>query len=167
MSEVAVSVRPAIYTDFDTVAAMMEQFFAQHHRWHPNWLRPALIGFTQAIFQSWLEAEEELHAVAEIEGRTVGYVRASRWAGDGGDIAFPRRSVHVMCLVVVPDHLRKGAGRALFHAVEQWATAWNAHHISLNVSPKNEVAKAFYEALGYCLENEYRSKSLRQTTYMS
>ncbi len=72
-----------------------------------------------------------------------------------------------MCLVVVPDHLRKGAGRALFHAVEQWATAWNAHHISLNVSPKNEVAKAFYEALGYCLENEYRSKSLRQTTYMS
>jgi GNAT superfamily N-acetyltransferase len=167
MCEAAVSARPATYNDFEAVAGMMTGFFAQHHHWHPDQFRPAILGFTQAIFQTWLQNKEELHLVAEIEARVIGYASASRWVTGGGTITFPRRGVHVGLLVVASEHRRKGAARTLFGAIEQWAAAYNAHAIGLNVSPANEEAKAFYAALGYHLDGEYRTKVLRRPRYMT
>jgi ribosomal protein S18 acetylase RimI-like enzyme len=167
MSEAAVSVRPATYSDFDAVAGMMTGFFAQHHHWHPDQYRPALLGFTQAIFQTWLQNKEELHLVAEIDASVIGYASASRWTSGGGSMTFPRRGVHVGLLVVASEQRRKGAARALFGAIEDWAAAYNAHAIGLNVSPANAEAKAFYTALGYHPDGEYRCKSLRRPRYMT
>ena len=52
-------------------------------------------------------------------------------------------------LVVAPTWRRRGVGRALALAFEQWATARGAAWIELNVYAFNVEAERFYAALGY------------------
>src|SRR3954447_10298154 len=52
-------------------------------------------------------------------------------------------------LVVDPTWRRRGIGRRLAHAVEQWARESGAPWIELNVYDFNTEARRFYEALGY------------------
>ena len=162
-----ISVRPAHHTDFEAVAGMMSGFMALHHSFEPDQFRPALLGFTEAIFQTWLAQKDELHIVGVADESVVGYTAAGRWPGQSSDFGYPRRGVFIYNLVVAPEARRKGVGRALFAAVEAWAADFNAEYVGLNVNPANDTAKAFYEALGYTLASEYRSKTLRHVTRMS
>jgi len=157
-----VHVRAARYTDHSAIAAVFDDFMAMHHRWRPSFFRPTLIGFTPAIFQSWLDEPDALNLAAEIRGSVVGYLRAGRFSGFSNEFIFPRRGVHVGVLAVAPQARRNGVGRALFQAVEEWANAYEAEFIGLDMAPQNATARAFYAALGYDLVNEYRAKPLRQ-----
>jgi ribosomal protein S18 acetylase RimI-like enzyme len=159
-----VNVRPAHYTDFDTISEMMKGFVTLHHRWQPDVFRTAMLGFTAAIFQGWPERKNERHLVAEVEGVVSGYACAARWEGWGNDLVWQRRNVYVPFIVVAPGKRRNGIGRALFAAIEVWAAEFEAEYIGLNVSPMNETARAFYAALGYEASNEYRAKTLRKIT---
>lgn len=162
-----ISLRFAHHTDFDAVAAMMTVFMAQHHQWQPDEFRPAPIGFTAAIFQTWLDQPNELHLTALAGDEIAGYISATRWVGEGSHFNYPRRSVFVTNIVVADAHRRKGIGRALFGAVDIWADEFKAEFIGLHVIAPNEQAKAFYAALGYDLTGEYRQKPIRQVTRMS
>jgi ribosomal protein S18 acetylase RimI-like enzyme len=162
MSTVDVRVRRASHHDFAAIADMMTGFVAQHHRWQPDQFRSTYLGFTAAIFQGWLERPDELHLAAEVDGTVSGYASASRWEGLGNDLIWPRRSVYVQFIVVAPGRRRSGIGRALFAAIEAWADEFTAENIGLNMSPLNEVGRAFYAALGYEVSNEYRTKTLRR-----
>ena len=161
MAAANVTVRPARYTDHGAIADILEGFTIQHHDWRPNFFRPALIGFTTAVFQTWLTEPDELNLAAEIDGSVVGYTRAGRYSGFANEFVFPRRGVHVGVLAVAAGARRKGVGRALFRAVEDWANAFEAETIGLDVSPLNATARAFYASLGYDPVNEYRTKTLR------
>ena len=161
MSATSVHVRNARYTDHGAIAVILDDFTMQHYRWRPNRFRPALIGFTPAIFESWLAEPDELNLAAEIEDGVVGYTRAWRFSGFANEFVFPRRGVHVGVLAVAPQARRKGVGRALFQAVEDWANAFEAETIGLDMNPLNATARAFYATLGYDLANEYRTKTLR------
>ena len=162
MAAASVHVRPAHHSDFGAVSPIVDDFMAQHHRWQPSRFRPTLIGFTPAVFQSWIAHPDELNLVAAIDSGVVGYTRASRFAGSSNEFILPRRGVHVGLLMVAPNARRNGAGRALFQSVENWANASGAEFIGLDMSPQNATARAFYAALGYDLVNEYRAKTLRQ-----
>ena len=161
MSATSVHVRPARYTDHGAIAVILDDFTMQHYLWRPNRFRPALIGFTPAIFESWLAEPDELNLAAEIEDSVVGYTRAWHFSGIANEFVFPRRGVHVGVLAVAPQARRKGVGRALFQAVEDWANAFEAETIGLDMNPLNATARAFYATLGYDLVNEYRTKTLR------
>lgn len=162
MATASVHVRPARYTDHGAIAVILDDFMMQHHDWRPDFFRQGLIGFTPAIFQTWLAEPDELNLAAEIEGSVVGYTRAGRYSGFANEFVFPRRSVHVGVLAVAHQARRKGVGRALFQAVEDWADAFEAESIGLDMSPLNATARAFYEAVGYHLVNEQRTKTLRR-----
>ena len=163
MAAVNVHIRPARYTDPGAVAEILAPFTALHHGWRPNFFRPTLIGFTEAVFQTWLAEPDELNLVAEIGGSVVGYTRAGRFSGSfSNEFVFPRRGVHVGVLAVAEEARRQGVGRALFSAVEKWAEEFEAESIGLDVSPLNATARAFYTSLGYAPVNEYRSKTLRR-----
>ncbi|GAB5489040.1 MAG: GNAT family acetyltransferase [Parasphingorhabdus sp.] len=55
----------------------------------------------------------------------------------------------VYYLGVDPDHRRKGLGRELMLAAEQWLAKRNAPKIQLMVREDNAPAIGFYKALGY------------------
>lgn len=158
----AVSVRSATHTDFSAVAAMLEDFFAQHHRWHPEQFRPRLLGFTPAILQDWISRPTNFNLVAEVEGSAVGFTTGGSFPGVGNDFMFPRPGVFVAFIVVAPTMRRAGIGRALLGAIETWAANKDAEYIGLNVSPLNDDARAFYASLGYDINSEYRTKIIRR-----
>jgi hypothetical protein len=107
MAAVEASVRRASHGDFDAIAGLMQGFMAQHHGWDPEQFRTALLGFTEAVFQGWLERQNEIHLAAEVEGRVRGYACASRWEGRGTDLTWARRNVFVPFIVVAPEQRRR------------------------------------------------------------
>jgi ribosomal protein S18 acetylase RimI-like enzyme len=167
MTATGTTVRRATYRDFDAVDRLMQAFMALHHGWNPEQFRTAVLGFSAAIFQGWLERQDELHLAAETDAGVLGYACATRWEGRGNDFMWPRRGVYIPFIVVAPDQHRKGIGRALFRAIEAWAEEFEVEYVGFNVNPQNESAKAFYAALGYDVASEYRAKALRRVARLS
>lgn len=55
-------------------------------------------------------------------------------------------------LAVAPGHRRKGYGRALMQAAEEYLQAAGAPKVNLQVRDGNDEARAFYKSLGYEIE---------------
>lgn len=87
--------------------------------------------------------------VAELEGQVCGYVsvRIVDTAKDPAVVA--RRRGQVETVVVAPGSRRRGVGRALMTAAEEWARRRQAVEMVLTVWTANRPAEALYRDLGY------------------
>lgn len=153
-------IRPAHWTDHGQLAPIVDDFAALHHQMDPSF-RPRWLGFTAALFQTWLDEPDELHLVAEIDGHIAGYVAMGRGTGNTANYMFMRRNVFVYVLAVAEAQRRRGVGRALFAAVESAARDYDAEIIQLNVLTPNDRAQAFYRSLGYASTSEFMTKTLQ------
>jgi hypothetical protein len=74
---------------------------------------------------------------------------------DGNDIAAAVMAGHdghrgwVYYLAVDPQAQRRGHGRVMMQAAEQWLTQRGITKCMLMIRPDNESVRAFYQALGY------------------
>ena len=70
--------------------------------------------------------------------------------------------VRIVAFVVNATHRRRGIGRRLIQAAEDWAQARGATVILLNSGnrPEREAAHHFYQAMGYGVTSTSYSKSL-------
>ena len=91
--------------------------------------------------------------VAETENAIVGRLSVTRDPHPA--------SAHVadVGLMIARDHRRRGFGRALMRAAEEWAREAGVRKLELHVFPHNEPALALYESLGY------RREGLRRGHY--
>ena len=95
-----------------------------------------------------LELLEEPRArvlVAEDEGGVVG--AASLWIKP--DLAHGDKVVEVPMLVVSGEARRRGVGKLLVEEIQSIVAAENAALIELIATRNNDVARAFYRALGF------------------
>jgi putative acetyltransferase len=81
--------------------------------------------------------------VAESPERIVGRLSLSR------DPHPASRHVADLGLMVAHDFRRRGVGKALMHAAEDWARVVGVRKLELHVFPYNDGAIALYEQLGY------------------
>lgn len=127
---------------------------------------PALVELAEAVAaepEGWLIAEGGWRSPGE-ERRYLRAVRRSSHAAvlvaEVGDELVGRLSIsrdphpasrHVadLGLFVAKRHRRRGVGRELLVAAEEWARSTGVLKIELHVFPHNEPAIALYRSLGY------------------
>ena len=68
---------------------------------------------------------------------------------------------HAGELVVAANAERRGIGRALITAAEQWAEERGLAHVTLDTGAANIGARSFYAALGYLEEDVKLTKRLK------
>ena len=88
------------------------------------------------------EVDDELFFVAEVDSRLVGTVMGG-YDGHRG---------WIYALAVEPEHQRQGIGRALIAHLESALLERGCLKINLQVRASNESVIAFYEKLGYQVE---------------
>jgi GNAT superfamily N-acetyltransferase len=101
------------------------------------------------------DAERQLSSLAKEEGHAVFVAEL----GDHGIVGWihlmPRQLLYVPRLaeigglVVDAEHRRKGIGRALIHAAEQWAKGQGYSRIVVRSNAVRKESHAFYPDLGY------------------
>lgn len=118
--------------DFSHLAQTVEQFFSKET---PLW---------------WVESV----------GAGTGEKAACLWVGNAVDQVRGNRHTHVFLLYVMPQHRRRGIGKALMSYVENWARMRGDRQIGLQVFQANEPALNLYSQLGYQTQSLWMVKSL-------
>ena len=90
-----------------------------------------------------LRVQRELFIVADLDGEIVGTAM-------GG---FDGHRGWVYYVAVGPEHRRRGVGTALMKRVERALSLAGCHKVNLQVRASNADAAAFYESLGYSIED--------------
>jgi GNAT superfamily N-acetyltransferase len=85
---------------------------------------------------------------------------ACLWVGNAIDQVRGIRHAHIFLLYVVPEHRRRGIGKALMSYVENWAKTRGDCQIGLQVFESNKAALNLYNQLGYQTQSLWMVKPL-------
>lgn len=125
-------IRPFSESDTATVAALWRRVYPQA----PAWNVP------EEDIRRKMAVQRELFLVAELNTKVVGTAMAG-YDGHRGWIYY---------LVVSPNHRCQSIGTALMERVEEELAGLGCPKLNLQVRASNEEVVAFYERLGYQIE---------------
>lgn len=136
----ATAIRPARPADLDALVALLGELFSIEADFRPDPVR-------QRKGLSLLLGDRLRRAVlvAEVGGEIVGMVTGQMVISTSEGAA----SVWVEDMVVAGSVRRKGIGKRLLRAVEEWAAARGATRLQLLADRENPPALRFYEARGW------------------
>lgn len=127
--------------DFSHLAQTVEQYFSKET---PLW---------------WVESATSSEPKALLPHFSLQPV-ACLWAGNAVDQVRGDRHAHIFLLYVMPEHRRRGIGKALMSYVEGWARIRGDRQIGLQVFQSNQAALNLYNQLGYQTQSFSMVKSL-------
>ncbi len=85
---------------------------------------------------------------------------ACLWLGNAVDQVTGDRHAHIFLLYVLPEHRRRGIGKALVNHAEDWARARGDRQMGLQVFQTNQPALNLYRCLGYQTQSLWMLKPL-------
>ncbi|PAX56177.1 GNAT family N-acetyltransferase [Brunnivagina elsteri CCALA 953] len=85
---------------------------------------------------------------------------ACLWMGNAIDQITGLRHAHLFLLYVIPEHRRRGVGKALMQYGETWAKARGDKQIGLQVFASNAPALDLYKQLGFQTQSLWMVKGL-------
>lgn len=129
--------------DFSHLARTVEQYFSNKTPlW---WVELADSGFGQ-VLPHWRQPV------------------ACLWVGNAVEQVQGEHHTHIFLLYVMPEHRRRGIGKALMRYVEDWAVSRGDRQIGLQVFQANQPALNLYQQLGYQTQSLSMVKSLLPQT---
>ena len=96
-----------------------------------------------------IDETREAVFVAEIDEKVVGALHIEKYS-----TLYYKDIANILSLAVRGDHRRRGAGKALVKAGEDWAKSKNLPEIRLESSMRRKPAHEFYRAMGFDSEKE-------------
>jgi len=150
-----VAIRPVEATDRDQIMLLAPRLLVGVDPSRPtDQVRAAI---TCWVDDSVKEAGTQGHAgwVAEVDGSVIGFVSVSEeghWCGE--------TDAWIGELMVDQRFERKGVARSLIAMVEGWAEQRGLGRIRLSTGAANHAARAFYERLGYSLNEVTMTRQL-------
>lgn len=96
-----------------------------------------------------LDPNNECVFVADVSGKVVGYVHIIKF-----NTLYYKSMANIQGMVVAKEHQRKGYGKELMNAAEDWARERDIEMIRLNSGFVRPEAHEFYRAIGYSNEKE-------------
>lgn len=108
--------------------------------------------------------EEKREEISNLDYHRFSAAVACLWMGNAIDQVSGDRHAHIFLLYVVPEHRRKGIGRALMQHAEQWALKRGDRQIGLQVFSSNQAALHLYHQLGYRTQSFWMLKPLYPQT---
>ena len=96
-----------------------------------------------------LDSNNECVFVADVNGEVVGYVHIIKF-----NTLYYKSMANIQGMVVSKEYQRKGYGKELMNAAENWARKRNIEIVRLNSGFVRPEAHEFYRAIGYCNEKE-------------
>lgn len=145
-----IELRLAVEGDYEAYCALYHQVNDVHVAAFPDtFRRPDEPPRAMESYQALLVDPFTQILLAVLDGRVVGYVHTFLRDRSPIPIMVPARFAVVDTLVVDHNCRRKGVGRALMAAAEEWAQANGAFYVELNVWTFNRGAINLYEELGY------------------
>ena len=145
----ATVIRAAKPADFDTLARLYSELDAYHAAAHPDLFRVPDPDAVRPYYQELLDNPLCRLLVAEVDGQVAGFVSFRLDYSPEQPNCLPYAYVKVSDLGVTPAFRRRGLGRMLMQAAEDWARQKGAVSLVLNVFDFNENARGLYRALGY------------------
>jgi GNAT superfamily N-acetyltransferase len=141
-----VVIRSVAISDYDAVVSLAPRLLVGVDPSRPNDL--VLRAIQGWVDESVKSAGSPSHAgwVAEYDGFIIGFVSVSvedHWCGE--------KDAWIGELMVDERFEREGVGRSLIAQAEKWATLRGLRHMRLTTGAANYGAHAFYERLGYGL----------------
>ena len=96
-----------------------------------------------------LDYNNECVFVADVNGKVVGYVHIIKF-----NTLYYKSMANIQGMVVSKEYQRKGYGKELMNAAENWARKRNIEIVRLNSGFVRPEAHEFYRAIGYNNEKE-------------
>lgn len=96
-----------------------------------------------------LDLNNECVFVADVNGKVVGYVHIIKF-----NTLYYKSMANIQGMVVAKEYRRKGFGKELMKAAEDWARQRNIEIIRLNSGYVRPEAHQFYRVIGYINEKE-------------
>ncbi len=140
-------IRPATEADIPLLRDLAQRIWRECY--------PGIITLEQIEFMlGWMYSEDEIRRqltaaipweIVTLDGEPVGYFSWQR-EDDG--------RVKISKLYVLPQHQRRGLGRAMLDHISAQARTLGAHAVWLQVNKRNERAIAAYLKAGFHIEKE-------------
>lgn len=99
---------------------------------------------TRKKLQTLLNSSTDRIIVAVLNGEVVGYVHACDY-----EVLYAPSMKNIMGIAVDSAYNRRGIGRSLLHAVEEWAKETGAVGVRLVSGEERSDAHKFYQSCGY------------------
>jgi RimJ/RimL family protein N-acetyltransferase len=144
-------VRPADPADAAALVELASAVGAEPEGWLISDATWRSVGEERRYLRAIRRHPDAVVLVAEESGQIVGRLSISR------DPHPASRHVADLGLMVAAGHRRRGVGRALLQAAEDWARGAEIRKLELHVFPYNEAAIALYESCGYEREGYRRA----------
>lgn len=136
--------------DREAVEHLARQVHESHISWRPDIYRMPKELYPEERFLAAVEARELY--VAKLDGAIVGYT-SLRIRETNSPGVVPRRVMLIDELCVDEAFRRHAVGTAMMGDIRALARAFGCTDIQLSVYPQNDEAVAFYQKMGFMIQN--------------
>ena len=152
---------PATIDDLPAVCALAEEINQLHHERAPHVFAPG--GGVMRDYEFWkslIAGENEQMLIAKDGAQVTGFITLKMNPAPTIPFLLPRLICSVRTVVVGKVHQRRGIGRQLMAAAENWARQHGAAEVRLEVFAFNHSAIALYELAGYGYQSHIMTKPI-------